>query len=120
MSSNLSNIYNSELIVAAWVSVSLVLLTASLLFYHMTRKQTLLLNPRLAGIFAVSLIILAIALSIFSIIDYRQRVLRAAKYTNSPDINQEKHFSIGIVVICSVLALVEIAIATTIMIGSFK
>ena len=48
-------VYNPELLLASWTSVSFVLMTVSLLFYHMTRRQTLEMGPRLAGLGALHL-----------------------------------------------------------------
>ena len=57
-------VYNPELLLANWTSVSFVLMTVSLLFYHMTRQRTLEMDRRLAGVFAVSIIIMSAVFAI--------------------------------------------------------
>ena len=61
-------VYNPELLLANWTSVSFVLMTVSLLFYHMTRQRTLEMDRRLAGVFAVSIILLSAVFAIQSLV----------------------------------------------------
>ena len=62
-----------ESLFSSWMGDSLVLMTASLLFYHMTQKESLIMDYRLAGFFAVSLILCSMCMAIVSLYPYYQR-----------------------------------------------
>ena len=55
--------YNPEDLLSEWISVSSILLTTSLLFYHMSRVNSLKVNPYLAKIVAIGLIFYIYSLS---------------------------------------------------------
>lgn len=73
MAINLSNIYFPENIYAAWLSVSFLLITLSLLFYHMARVSSIEMNTKIAGTYAVLLIVIACIYSLISIFPYFTR-----------------------------------------------
>ena len=75
--SDTNNIWFPESLYVEWLSTSLILMTTSLLFYHMTRVKSLEMNPKLSGIFAVCLITISVILAGISIIPYFERISQA-------------------------------------------
>jgi len=73
MTVDLSNIYFPENIYASWLSVSFLLITLSLLFYHMARVSSIEMNTKIAGTYSVLLITIACIYSIISIFPYYTR-----------------------------------------------
>ena len=117
-------IFFPEELYSSWIGNSLVLMTSSLLFYHMTRLSSLEMDARVAGMFAVILILISVTYAITSIIPYYQRT----GYFIRDKVNQElfpeqvkneKHNRILYMVLGSVLCLIEFGIAIVIIKGSF-
>jgi len=48
-----------EDLLSDWIDVSGLMLTTSILFYHMARSKTLKVDPRLAKLVAISLILIS-------------------------------------------------------------
>ena len=67
-------VYTPEIILATWLSLSFFATTVSLLFYHMTRVKSIEMDARIAGVFAVLLIGVSIAYTVFAIVPYVQRL----------------------------------------------
>ena len=114
-------VYNPELLLASWTSVSFVLMTVSLLFYHMTsrRPATLEMPRRLAGVFAISIIIMSVVFAVQSLIVYAQRLSRLRTKKETGFIRQETIISYTYISVGSLLVVIEIGIAVAILIGSF-
>jgi hypothetical protein len=116
----LERVWNTEILLSGWLSASFILVTASLLFYHMTRVQSLEMDPRVAGIFSVTLIFAALVIAAISIYPYYERVgLVVANQKTTSELRKEKIYrsmytTVGIVVI-----LIELGMAITIVRGSF-
>ena len=117
-------IWFPESLYNTWLSDSLVLMTASLLFYHMTRVSSLEMDSRIAGIFAVLLIGISIALGITSVIPYITRVTDLIKSDEQTGESQESkregsyrtvYASLG-----CILILIQVGIGIAIVKGSFK
>lgn len=68
------NVYLPESLLDGWLSVSAVLLTTSLLFYHMSRVKSLKVRPYLAKIVSVGLIMISTAYMIYALIQYTKRM----------------------------------------------
>lgn len=117
-------VFFPEELYSGWISNSLVLTTTSLLFYHMTKLNSLEMDARIAGIFAVVLIVISIAYAITSIVPYYQRssdfVKDPENQKNYPDIvYREKRNRIIYLVLGAVLATIQVGIAVVITKGSF-
>ena len=112
-------VYNPELLLANWTSVSFVLMTVSLLFYHMTRQRTLEMDRRLAGVFAVSIIILSAVFAIQSLVVYAKRIGRLRTKKETEFVRQEVLISHTYIVVGSLLVVISLGIAIAILIGSF-
>ena len=112
-------VYNPELLLASWTSVSFILMTVSLLFYHMTRRKTLEMDPRLAGVFAVSIIIMSAVFTIQSLVVYAKRVGRLRTKKETEFVHQEIIISHTYIAVGSILVVISFGIAIAILVGSF-
>ena len=125
---DIDNLWTPEDIYCQWVGVSFLITTSSLLFYHMTRVKSLEMNSRIAGIFAIVLIISAIILGIISIIPYYTRIQYNLDYKNKNKLSKETekllnqeniyksaYITLGCLVIC-----IQIGISVVIIKGSFS
>ncbi len=112
-------VYNPELLLANWTNVSFILMTVSLLFYHMTRRRTLEMNRRLAGVFAISIIIMSVVFAIQSLIIYSKRLGRLKNKKETDFIQQEISISHTYIIVSSILIVIAVGIAIVILLGSF-
>ena len=67
------DMWTPEQIYAGWLGVSILVMTVSLLFYHMTKVSSIEMNSKIAGVFSVTLIIISGILNIAAIITYWDR-----------------------------------------------
>ena len=118
-----AEIIQPEILLSQWTAASFVLMTTSLLFYHMTRVSSLEMDPRIAGIIAVLMIVMSIVFEVQALVVYIQRVHRMDTVSdNSAVINSivtEKKISKSYIVVISCLVLLQLFIACVIIIGSF-
>ncbi len=112
-------VYNPELLLANWTNVSFILMTVSLLFYHMTRRRTLEMDRRLAGVFAISIIIMSVVFAIQSLIIYSKRLGRLKNKKETDFIQQEISISHTYIIVSSILIVIAVGIAIVILLGSF-
>ena len=78
-------VYAPEGLLTEWLAVVFACMTSSLLFYHMTRLKTLTMDPRLAAIFACSLITVGMLYNVSAVVPYIARMDHQLKLTNDPD-----------------------------------
>lgn len=121
-----TSVWFPESLLSTWLGASIITLTTSLLFYHMTRVKSLEMNPRIAGIFAVALILMSIGIAIVSIFPYYQRIgyiLQDETQDKDPEkirrANLENEYRILYTTLCSIIIFIEIGIAITIFRGTF-
>ena len=100
-----------------WLADSLVLMTASLLFYHMTRQQSLVMDYRLAGIFSVSLILCSVIMGGVSLYPYYQRMGEIIDAENSEQSSKERIYRLINTILGSIIICVQIGIAIVIIKG---
>ena len=112
-------VYNPELLLANWTNVSFILMTVSLLFYHMTCRRTLEMDRRLAGVFAISIIIMSVVFAIQSLVIYSKRLSRLKKKKETDFIQQEISISHTYIIVSSILIVIAVGIAIVILLGSF-
>jgi hypothetical protein len=67
-------VYGPEAILSGWVNLSCFLMANSLLFYHMTRVHSLEMDNRVAGIFAIILMLVSTGYTMFAIGPYARRI----------------------------------------------
>ena len=115
----LGGVYNPELLLEGWTSASFLLMTVSLLFYHMTKAESIEMDPRIAGVFAVSIIILAVVLSVQALAVYIRRVGRLKQNKDRAPMHEEIGISHTYVAVAAILIAIETGIAYTILKGSF-
>jgi hypothetical protein len=68
------DVYFPESLLDGWLSVSAVLLTTSLLFYHMSRVKSLKVKPYLAKFVSIGLIVISTSYMIYALIPYTKRM----------------------------------------------
>lgn len=71
---NVSDIYTSESIYASWMSLSFFALTTGMLFFHLARRKSILVNRTWAGFIAVILMGISIFYTLSALPAYRERV----------------------------------------------
>ena len=109
------DIWIVEGVFAAWIGVSLFLLSASLLFYHITKLNSIEMNPVVASVFAVILILVSFVYNVASIVPYFQRVTAE----NDVDTNEiEQQYKWVYTAIGVLLGIVQLGIAITIILGT--
>ena len=119
-SENIQNLWGPEAQFSAWLSASFLLLTASLLFYHMTRVQSLEMGPRVAGFFSVSLILIAVTLTVLALWTYFVRVTELLE-NNRPLTSAEKNekqFKFVYLVTGILIVLIEVSLCVVVISGS--
>jgi len=63
-----------EDLLSDWMDVSGLMLTTSILFYHMARSKTLRVDPRLAKVVAISLILISTLYLVYGLMTYTDRM----------------------------------------------
>ncbi len=115
------DMWTPEQIYAGWLGVSILVMTVSLLFYHMTKVSSIEMNSKIAGIFAVTLIVISGVLNIAAIITYWDRVSYTLdisdKHTRK---NNENAYRIMYLVLGILYSLVQAGISYVIIYGSLK
>lgn len=106
-----------ESLYSTWLSDSLILMTASLLFYHMVQKQSLVIDYRLAALFAVLLIFCSIGIGIVSVYPYFQRMDEIFKQEETDQVKKEKLYRMMYTIFGSIILFVQFAIAIFIIKG---
>ena len=101
-------VYIPESVYMGWMSVSFVLITLSLLFYHMTRIKSLKMNTKVSGLYAVILIIISCTISLISIIPYYTRF-------NEEKRSEESIYHIFYIICGIMVIIIELLIASTII-----
>ncbi len=82
-------VYAPEALLTEWLAVVFACMTSSLLFYHMTRLKTLVMDPRLAAVFACSLISVGILYNLSAIVPYTARMDHQLSLTDDADITYQ-------------------------------
>ena len=68
------SVFSSEDLLSDWYAVSGVLLTTSLLFYHMSRVNSLKVAPYLAKTISIGLFIISTLYLVYALYPYTQRM----------------------------------------------
>ena len=106
-----------ESIYSNWLSDSLILMTASLLFYHMVQKQSLAIDYRLAALFAVLLILCSVGIGIVSLYPYFQRMGNILDNNESEQAKKERLYRTMYTIFGSIILIVQLLIAIFIIKG---
>ena len=115
-----SSHYLAENLLATWLAASFMLMTTSLLFYHLTRVSSIEMNKHVAGLFAVGLIVIALILSVASVYPYFERITRIVTKTKSEMVDKKREIQYRnlYLAIAIVLIVIELGIAITITKGT--
>jgi uncharacterized membrane protein len=120
----MTQLLESESLYFKCLSFSCILLTTALLFYHMTKFNTMEMNKIASAIFAISLIIISIIYLLLGSYSYYYRLVNQFKKNHDRLFNQELkkeklifnfYFFLSIIFI-----LIELAICIQIFIGCFN
>ena len=119
-------IYSPEVILSSWLNLTLISITTCLVFYHMTRLKTIEMEPHIALIFSLILIIISMSFTIVAIFPYNNRIndiidlckkdKLCKKYTLN-EINKVKYSFIGLAILTIVI---EIGIGVLIIKNAIK
>jgi len=116
-----NSIWDPELLLAGWMAASFMLMTVSLLFYHMTKVSSLEMQSNIAGLFAVGLIFISAALCISGLTIYSKRIKQALKNRkntkSTTNLDRENDYRILYIVLGSLLTAIEIGMCLVIFKG---
>ena len=119
-----AEIIQPEILLSQWTAASFVLMTTSLLFYHMTRVESLEMNPQIAGLISVAMIIMSIVFEVQALVVYVKRVSRMDTVSKSSQlissIRTERTVSKSYVVVISILVILQLFIGWVIITGAFN
>ena len=116
-------IWFPESLYNGWLEDSLVLMTASLLFYHMTRVESLEMDYRIAAFFSIALILISIGIGAVSLYPYYQRIGEVLDKKESENIEQkskEVQYRLSYTIFGSILVFIQFGIAIAIFMGTLK
>ena len=68
------NVYFPESLLNEWLDVSTAMVTSSLLFYHMSKVHSIKVEPYLAKLIAMGLLIVSTCYMIYALIPYNKRM----------------------------------------------
>ena len=114
-------VWEPEKILVGWIGASFILMTLSLLFYHMVRLSSLEMPPKIASLFAVGLILSSLLFCGSAIYSYDSRVRDVLASSDLPDTahQKEKRFSAMYTWICCLVGLIQLGVVVTIVRGAF-
>ena len=112
-----------EDLLSDWITVSGLMLTTSLLFYHMARSKSIKVDPRLAKIIAISLIVISSLYLVYGIMTYTHRMNNTVqkcrefkkctdKQANEINYIKNTYIGIGIFTIFAQALIVYVVIST--------
>ena len=112
-----------EDLLSDWITVSGLMLTTSLLFYHMARSKSVKVDPRLAKIIAISLIVISSLYLVYGIMTYTHRMNNTVqkcrefkkctdKQANEINYIKNTYIGIGIFTIFAQALIVYVVIST--------
>lgn len=112
-------IWNPELLLVSWLSAAFVLMTLSLLFYHMVRVASLEMSSSVSSIFAVCLILCSVVLTCAAVFVYDRRTQDIGTVDLATASN-ELRFKRFWTIICVCIIFIQLMIAFTIAYGALR
>jgi cytochrome bd-type quinol oxidase subunit 2 len=106
-----------ESMYSTWLSDSLILMTSSLLFYHMVQQKSLSIDYRLSALFSVILILCSVGIGIVSLYPYFQRMGKILNTNDSEQSQKEKIYRTMYTIFGSIIILIQLLIAVFIVKG---
>ena len=100
-----------------WLADSLVLMTASLLFYHMVQSESLNIDYRIAAGFAVCLILCSIGIGLVSLYPYYQRMSHVLHAETSEQARKENIYKVTYTIFGAIIIFIQACIALFIIRG---
>ena len=74
LATSIDQFYAPEHLLSGWISLSVLMLTTSMLFYHLTRRYSIKTNKQLAASVAISLMICGGVYLVVSLVNYIPRM----------------------------------------------
>ena len=108
------NVYIPESLLSNCIVVSGVMVTTSLLFYHMSRVNTLKITPKTSKFISVSMILLSVLYLIYGILGYQRRMKHVAencKTDKNCSKSEVKFTEISYIIITTVTILIQMVIS---------
>jgi ABC-type Fe3+ transport system permease subunit len=118
---NVQNLWGPEAQFSAWLSSSFLLMTVSLLFYHMTKTKSFEMSQTQAGFFSIALILIAVTITLLALYTYYNRItelLTNQKNVLTPAEKNERHYKYVYMVIGLVIVFIELYLCIVIIKGS--
>ena len=119
---NVQNLWGPEAQFSAWLSSSFLLMTVSLLFYHMTKTKSFEMTETQASFFSIALILIAATITLLALYTYYNRItelLTNQKNVLTPAEKNERHYKYVYMVIGLVIVFIELYLCIVIIKGSF-
>ena len=115
---NITQATQPELLMGEWLASVFMLITLSLLFYHMTQLKTLNMGRGYASLYSVVLIVCAIVLLWTSLMSYLERSRFAISRIEDPYSHGKETVTRNVYkTVCGTIGVVVICIAATILRG---
>lgn len=120
------SVYSPESLFANWLNLSYVLLTTALLFYHMSRVNSIKASPKLAAFVAASLVIISTLYMLYSLAPYIDRMNHVIRKCKRNKICSNNHLNIIIsernsyVILGILTSIIQIIITWLIVSKEFK
>jgi uncharacterized membrane protein YidH (DUF202 family) len=110
-------VWTSEALYSSWLNTSVILLTGSLVFYHMTRlkEPTLKISPVLAAILVSFIIITDVCIGLAALIPYIVRTNRISQSISQKDKGEEKSIRVVYIMVGCSLILIELCVCILIV-----
>jgi ABC-type transport system involved in cytochrome bd biosynthesis fused ATPase/permease subunit len=118
---NVQNLWGPEAQFSAWLSSSFLLMTVSLLFYHMTKTKSFEMTETQASFFSIALILIAATITLLALYTYYNRItelLTNQKNVLTPAEKNERHYKYVYMVIGLVIVFIELYLCIVIIKGS--
>jgi ABC-type Fe3+ transport system permease subunit len=118
---NVQNLWGPEAQFSSWLSSSFLLMTVSLLFYHMTKTKSFEMSQTQAGFFSIALILIAVTITLLALYTYYNRItelLTNQKNVLTPAEKNERNYKYVYMVIGLVIVFIELYLCIVIIKGS--
>lgn len=71
--------YLPEAVLCNWITLSMMGITAAMVFYHISRSNTLKTDKRLSALITITLLLVGVCFVVISVKNYSSRIMRVLK-----------------------------------------
>ena len=75
--------YLPEAVLCNWITLSMMGITAAMVFYHISRSNTLKTDKRLSALITITLLLVGVCFVVISVKNYSSRIMRVLKICKS-------------------------------------